>query len=54
MPEPKPHVPISGPDVKLVIVKKKPKDTGPGYSTQEIDDLLNTPVPAPEEEADNG
>lgn len=36
--------PISGDDVKLVIVKKKPKATGPGYSTDEIDDLLNTPV----------
>lgn len=47
------HVPISGPDVKLVLVKKKPKSNQPGYSEQEIDDLLNAPVPMPNEETDS-
>lgn len=47
------HVPISGPDVKLVLVKKKPKNTEPGYSEPEIDDLLNAPVPMPNEGADS-
>lgn len=47
------HVPISGPDVKLVLIKKKPKSDGPGYSEPEIDDLLNTPVSLPKEEADS-
>lgn len=47
------RVPISGPDVKLVRVKKKPKATGPGYSEQEIEDLLNQPVSMPEEGSGN-
>lgn len=35
---------ISGDDVKLIIVRKPPKDEGPGYSDQEVEDVLNRPI----------
>jgi len=54
-----PGHPISGDDVMLRVVPKPAKSTGPGYTPDEIDELLASPVPAvgrsdAEEEVGNG